>query len=314
MTIRKLSPRSRFSSSHESHDLLCVLGVEVAGRLVGPDDRGVVDERSCDRDALALAARQLVGHVPRPVGKPDELERLRARGDARFGCRRGRRAAAARRSRRRSAPASGCRTGRRSPCGGRGSRCARGRTSARGTCPSMTTSPSSIVSRPGEAVEQRGLAAAARPHDRDHLAALERQVDAAQRLDPYRAGVVGLHDRLRLDDRRARAHSASFPRCQVPSRVSPARRRAPSARPRIVGCGELPRPGRPGLGRIPVLRRSRRVRGVGLEVRHPGSAVVPRCPTRVGHQPPTDPRRGRRGPRPRDRRPSCGVRQPDVCA
>ena len=61
----------------------------------------------------------------------------------------------------------------------------------------------------GEAVEQRGLAAPARPHDRRHLSALERQVDPAQRLDAHRPRVVRLHDRPCVDDR-ARAHGGSF--------------------------------------------------------------------------------------------------------
>src|ERR687897_2906255 len=49
---------------HQLDDLLGVLAVEVAGGLVGPDDRGVVDERAGDRHALALAARELVRDVP----------------------------------------------------------------------------------------------------------------------------------------------------------------------------------------------------------------------------------------------------------
>jgi hypothetical protein len=47
----------------ERHDLDAGLRVEVAGRLVGQQDRRVVDQRARDGDALALAARQLVGPV-----------------------------------------------------------------------------------------------------------------------------------------------------------------------------------------------------------------------------------------------------------
>jgi hypothetical protein len=43
-------------AAHELDDLLGLLAVEVAGRLVGPDDRRIVDERARDRDTLALAA------------------------------------------------------------------------------------------------------------------------------------------------------------------------------------------------------------------------------------------------------------------
>ena len=60
--------------SHQRGDLLGRLAVEVAGRLVGPHDRGVVDERAGDRDALALAAGQLVRDVAGAVGEPDEPE------------------------------------------------------------------------------------------------------------------------------------------------------------------------------------------------------------------------------------------------
>src|SRR6187551_808346 len=62
--------------AHQRDDLLRVLGVEVAGRLVRPDDRWVVDERAGDRDPLALAARKRVRNMPGPVGDPDELERV----------------------------------------------------------------------------------------------------------------------------------------------------------------------------------------------------------------------------------------------
>ena len=45
----------------QRHDLEAGLGLEVAGRLVGQQDRRVVHERARDGDALALSARQLVG-------------------------------------------------------------------------------------------------------------------------------------------------------------------------------------------------------------------------------------------------------------
>ena len=45
------------------------LGVEVAGRLVGPHDRGLADQRAGDRDPLLLAARQLGGPVVERGGR-----------------------------------------------------------------------------------------------------------------------------------------------------------------------------------------------------------------------------------------------------
>ena len=58
------------------HDLLAGPGVEVAGRLVGEDDRRAVDQGAGDGDALALSARELVRLVPHAVREPDLLDRL----------------------------------------------------------------------------------------------------------------------------------------------------------------------------------------------------------------------------------------------
>ena len=60
----------------ERHDLDAGLRVEVAGRLVGEQDRRVVDERARDRHALTLAAGQLVRPVVLAVAQLDLLERL----------------------------------------------------------------------------------------------------------------------------------------------------------------------------------------------------------------------------------------------
>jgi hypothetical protein len=48
-------------TSHERGDLLGALAVEVAGGLVCPDDRGIVHQRTRDRDPLTFAAGELVG-------------------------------------------------------------------------------------------------------------------------------------------------------------------------------------------------------------------------------------------------------------
>ena len=58
------------------HDPDRGLGIEVAGRLVGQQQRRVVDERARDRDALLLAAGELVGVVVQ----------LRARARSGAGC------------------------------------------------------------------------------------------------------------------------------------------------------------------------------------------------------------------------------------
>src|ERR1019366_2662590 len=60
----------------EPHDLLSRLRVEVAGRLVPEKERRARHEGARDRDALALAARELVRVVVRAVGKTHVGERL----------------------------------------------------------------------------------------------------------------------------------------------------------------------------------------------------------------------------------------------
>src|SRR6185436_8361290 len=58
----------------QRHDLGRGCRVEVAGRLVGEEDRRVVDQGAGDRHALALAARQLVGIVVHAVAQAYPLE------------------------------------------------------------------------------------------------------------------------------------------------------------------------------------------------------------------------------------------------
>jgi hypothetical protein len=50
--------------------------VQVAGRLVGKQDRGIVGEGAGDGNALLLAAGQLRGIVVPAVGQADLLEQL----------------------------------------------------------------------------------------------------------------------------------------------------------------------------------------------------------------------------------------------
>ena len=52
--------------------------IEVAGRLVGQDQRRVGDQRPGDRDPLLLTAGQLTRPVTDPIGQPDPVERLHA--------------------------------------------------------------------------------------------------------------------------------------------------------------------------------------------------------------------------------------------
>ena len=53
------SPASFTTCAREKRgDLTCVLIVEVADRLVGEDERGIVDQSPGNRDALLLTATQ----------------------------------------------------------------------------------------------------------------------------------------------------------------------------------------------------------------------------------------------------------------
>ena len=61
----------------DAHDLDAGARVEVAGRLVGEEQRRLVDERARDGDALLLSARELVRVVVEPLAEADALERRR---------------------------------------------------------------------------------------------------------------------------------------------------------------------------------------------------------------------------------------------
>ena len=92
------SPRTRLEEFGE--DDVGGMLVEIAGRLVGEDQRRPVGERAGDRDALLLAARQLGRAMVEPLGEAERAEQLLgplARGSR---ARRRGRAAAGRHSRR----------------------------------------------------------------------------------------------------------------------------------------------------------------------------------------------------------------------
>jgi hypothetical protein len=59
----------------ESQYLLRGGAIEIAGRLVGDDDRRVGDERTRNRDALLLAAGELIRIVIHAIGEADERQR-----------------------------------------------------------------------------------------------------------------------------------------------------------------------------------------------------------------------------------------------
>ena len=57
--------------AEQPHDLDGEVGVEVPGRLVGEQERGLVDDRTGDGDALLLATRQRGRQDFEPVVQPD---------------------------------------------------------------------------------------------------------------------------------------------------------------------------------------------------------------------------------------------------
>ena len=57
-------------------DFTCILIIEVTDRLVGEDERGIVDESPGNRDALLLAPAQSRRPVPGAIAKTDGVEEL----------------------------------------------------------------------------------------------------------------------------------------------------------------------------------------------------------------------------------------------
>ena len=53
---------------HHAENIVGRLAIEVAGRFVGPDDGRLVDQGTCNGDALTLATRQLGGLVRGSIG------------------------------------------------------------------------------------------------------------------------------------------------------------------------------------------------------------------------------------------------------
>ena len=60
-------------------DLIARLAVEIAGRLVAQQERGIGDDRARDADALLLTARQLARLVLRAITQADEARARRRR-------------------------------------------------------------------------------------------------------------------------------------------------------------------------------------------------------------------------------------------
>ncbi len=78
-------PAAAIEPLQGGHDVERSFGVEVPGRLVGEEDRRVVDQRARHRDALLLAARQLVGMAALATGQAEYRQHFRGpRGALRY--------------------------------------------------------------------------------------------------------------------------------------------------------------------------------------------------------------------------------------
>ena len=76
MTTTAVMPRSRFTSRKQLVDALAGGGVEVAGGLVGEQQRRLEHQRAGQRHPLRLAARQLARAVVDAGAQPHPLEQL----------------------------------------------------------------------------------------------------------------------------------------------------------------------------------------------------------------------------------------------
>ncbi len=183
------------------------VGVEVAGRLVGEDQRGVGDDRAGDRDALLLAAGELGGEVVQAVGHAHRRQRP-------FG------AAAALGAVQAGVGERQFDVGER---GGAGDEVEGLEDEAElavaqvgelvlvevvGVGAVDQVAPAGGDVEAAKDVHQRALAAAGAAHDRDEVAALDAQRDAAQRWHADRADRVGLADVADVDDRTESAASS----------------------------------------------------------------------------------------------------------
>ena len=79
-------PALAVQSPHQCDDLLAGFAVDLAGRLVTEDQRGLVDQRPRDRGALPFASGHLVGPMVHPIVQAHFLEQ---RGGARLAIRAG---------------------------------------------------------------------------------------------------------------------------------------------------------------------------------------------------------------------------------
>ena len=152
------------------------LRVEVAGRLVGQQDRGVVDQRARDRDALLLAARELA-RVVVPRGRRARARAAPRRARSALSCgRRPRRSSGSTTFSSALVRASSLKLWNTKPIRRLRIWASAGSSFARDVDAFEEIGAARRAVEAAEDVHQRGLARARRAHDREELAALDRQV------------------------------------------------------------------------------------------------------------------------------------------
>ena len=169
VTNTNVIPTSSCSALSSIRSCLRILASSAPERLVEQQHGGAQHQRPGERDALLLAAGQLLRRRAAELAELDQLERLL---DAPARPRRARPCGGAGR-RRRCRTRSGAGTARSSgrPCG----RCARCGGTELTSTPSSRISPAVGRSKPGDHPQRRRLAAARRAEQREELAAVDRR-------------------------------------------------------------------------------------------------------------------------------------------
>ena len=193
-------PAGGVELAEEAEDVGADVAVEVAGRLVGEDERRVGDERPGDGDPLLLAAGQLGRLVVEAVAQPEPLEGGRGAGDPLARDRRPGTAAAWRRCRGPRSAAAGCTTGRRTRSSGCGAGRARRRRARRpASRPAGTRPRSAGRGSRGCSSSCSCRSPTARRSRRTRRADVEADVVEGGHLHP--AHVVDAADAVERDDR-----------------------------------------------------------------------------------------------------------------
>ena len=202
-----------------SSSMICRAGrlVEIAGRLVGDQDRRIGRQRAGERDALLLAAGQLRRIMVR-AARPSPTAASSARARARTRRRRRRARAAPRRSPAPSWSGSGGRTGTRCRHCGRGSAPARPRRACPGPAPATATVPVSGRSSPAITISSVDLPEPDGPTRPTASPRAYMQIDILEDMDA--GGAVAERE---IDagqrDRRRPAWEVSFMRAVAPFTV-----------------------------------------------------------------------------------------------